>query len=128
MNSNNFQIGDILYSTHRDLRKGYHPIIYLQPLSEREFIGGMISHSDINNNIKLSDNYLEEKDSLSNQYIVTSDNSFLVVAKLVKFESWGPFRKVGKLTNQGLGFVQKTLENCRTETFANYFRRMKKIT
>jgi len=125
MNSRSFRKGDILFSTHRDLRRGYHPIVYFEPIpcSNREFIGAMITHSNSNGNIALSDNYFLDEDNNGNPYQVTFDNNYLVPAKLIKFEDWGLFTKVGELSQEGIEFFDNVIGNLSEETFANYYGR-----
>lgn len=127
MNSRNFRLGDILLSTHIELRNGYHPIIYIEakPYSRNEFIGAMITRSDINGNIALSDAHFFDNDEEGNKYQIIFKNNYLVPAKLIKFEDWGPFRKQGQLTKEGIDFLQKTIGTLHEETFANYYRRTK---
>ncbi len=116
MNSNNFKSGDILLATHREIRKGYHPIVYLAGYSDESFIGGMLTHhQDPLRNLKLDSSFFED--------IVGFENTFLVLGKFLKSEEWGPFKKINKLNPVGLNFVEKTLNGKPEETFSNYFKR-----
>jgi hypothetical protein len=116
MNSNIFKKGDILLATHREIRKGYHPIVYLAGYSDESFIGAMLTHhADTIRNLKLDSSFFENK--------VEFENTFLVIGKFLKSEEWGPFKKINELTPEGLNFVEKVLIDKPEETFANYFRR-----
>ena len=61
------------------------------------------------------------------QHKVTYDCSFLVKAKLIKSESWGPFSKVGELTAEGIQFVENTIGELPVQTFDRYYRRNKLV-
>lgn len=116
MNSKDFKPGDILRATHRALRKGYHPIIYVGGHSDTDFIGAMLTHHEDNTrNVKIDPAYFVNKSGY--------ENTYLVIGKFMKPEEWGPFNKVNQLTPDGLYFVIKTTEKQPLENFASYFRR-----
>ena len=116
MNSKDFKSGDILRATHRDLRKGYHPIIYVSDYSDTDFIGAMLTHHENSAlNVKMDSTYFVNK--------LGFEKTYLVIGKFMKSEEWGPFIKVNQLTPQGLSFVNTTINEKPLETFANYFRR-----
>lgn len=116
MNSAHFKTGDILQATHRELRKGYHPIIFVSRRSEFDFIGAMITHHpDEVRNVRMDIVHFEPG------YPITFDNSYLVRARLIKPEDWGPFNKIGKLTKEGIEFVENQIAGRPEETFAHYF-------
>lgn len=119
MNSSHFITGDILQATHRELRKGYHPIIFVSGRSEFDFIGAMITHHpDEDRNVRMDVSHFEPG------YLITFDNSYLVKARLIKPEEWGPFDKVGQLTETGIKFVENKISGQQEETFAHYFARL----
>lgn len=116
MNSNNFKPGDILRATHRELRKGYHPIVYISGYSDSEFVGAMLTHYDTTTrNVKMDSAFFQEK--------VGYENTYLVKGKFMKPEEWGPFTKINTLTNDGLSFVTEIIKNQPLEPFSTYFRR-----
>lgn len=125
MKSNNFTKGDILEATHRNLTKGYHYIIYLEGHSDLDFCGCMITHSNSHDNVPLEARHFETNDSQGCDFKVLYDNSFLVPRKFLKSEEWGPFEKVGALTHYGMAFLDKVIEHTETETFSQYYRRLK---
>lgn len=58
MNSKDFKPGHILWATHRELKKGYHPIVYLDGYTDRDFIGAMLTHyEDQNLNVKMNSEF-----------------------------------------------------------------------
>ncbi len=43
----------------------------------------------------------------------------------MKFEQWGPFAKIGQLTNSGISFVENNIDNLPAETWEAYLARTK---
>ncbi|MEA9414301.1 hypothetical protein [Flavobacterium sp. PL02] len=118
-----FEKGDILEATYRELIKGKHYIVYYKGFSQDDFIGGMITHSDVNGNFKMDANHFEIHNANGHLYKVTYDNSYLVQAKLIKPRDWGPFMKVGELSLAGIIFFENSIGELQSETFANYYRK-----
>ncbi len=119
MNSNDFKAGDILMATHRELKKGRHYIVYLEGNSDRDFIGAMITHHSSELNVSMgSDHFV---DTL--EFPVKYDGSYLVIGRFYKPESWGPFKKVGELTLEGVDFVKSITNHLPKETFKSYYKR-----
>lgn len=118
MNSTDFKLGDILVATHREIKKGYHPIVFISSNSKYDFIGAMITHETIaDRNVKMKESHFE------NEFEITYDESYLVKGRFIKSEEWGPFEKKGELTREGLDFVLENIYKCPIETFAKYFAR-----
>lgn len=116
MNSNNFKPGDILRATDRELRKGYHPIVYISGYSDSEFVGAMLTHhDDPTRNVKMDSAFFQKK--------VGYENTYLVTGKFMKPEEWGPFTKINQLTDDGLSFVTEIINDQPLEPFSTYFRR-----
>lgn len=116
MNSKEFKPGDILKAKHREITKGYHPIVYLSGHSDTNFIGAMLTHhTNPSRNVKMNSNYFIEPDNY--------ENTFLVIGKFIKSEEWGPFTKINQLTAEGLEFVISKISDQGLESFANYYRR-----
>ena len=119
------QQGDILEAKKRDKTAGRHFIVYYEGYSEENFIGGMITHLEDKRNIPMNKSHFELYDKNDNKYKITFDNTNLVVAKLIKFESWGPFTKVGRLSQKGIEFVTENIGELNSETFEEYKHRTK---
>jgi len=117
--------GDILEATHRELIEGFHYIIFYDGHSNNDFIGGMITHSGINQNKPMSEEHFNEADENGNIYKIQYDNTYLVNAKLIKPNKWGPYKKVGTLTNEGIAFLEDTIEHLPLETFGDYYYKIK---
>lgn len=118
-----FVRGDILKATHRAIKEGKHFIVYFDGYSDTDFIGGMITHSELYGNVKMEINHFEKVDANGINYNVIYDESFLVKAKLIKPNIWGPFTKVGCLTDNGKDFLINTIEDLETESFESYLLR-----
>ncbi|MDL2141696.1 hypothetical protein QQY79_04125 [Flavobacterium tructae] len=117
-----FQKGDILEAANRELTKGRHFIIYYEGFSQDDFIGGMITHSEINGNLKMDINHFEILDENGEEYKVIYDDSYIVNAKLIKPHVWGPYTKVGSLSVSGITFFENNIAELEPQTFANYYR------
>ena len=119
----NFSKGDILKAFKRNKKEGYHYIVYYQGNSNDDFIGGMLTHSDTPRNVKMSECHFERLDENGKAYTIYYNNSFLVKGKFIKPREWGPFTKVGKLTLDGIKFVENVIENLNCESFEDYLSR-----
>jgi hypothetical protein len=116
MNSKSFKPGDVLIASHRELTKGYHPILYLSGHSDTNFVGAMLTHhEDPTRNVQMNSAYFVKT--------IGFENTFLVIGKFMKPEEWGPFKMINRLTPEGLDFVNGKIHDQTLETFANYFRR-----
>jgi hypothetical protein len=47
-------------------------------------------------------------------------NSHFVNRVFIKFEEWGPFHKVGRLTDEGISFIENNILQQDAEPFADY--------
>ena len=113
--------GDILEAKNRHVDAGLHYIIFYAGKDERHFLGGMLTTSeDYEENILMHENYFETKDLDENDYKIKYQNSHLVPAKLMKLEFWGPFQVVGKLTAEGVEFVETHIDNLEEMLWEDY--------
>ncbi|KRD10034.1 hypothetical protein ASE21_09940 [Flavobacterium sp. Root901] len=118
--------GTILQATHRALTQGFHYIVYFEGNPDQDFIGGMITHYNGNGNVPMQPEYFEINDKNDKAFKVTYDNSFLVVGKFIKPSQWGPYSKVGKLSEEGIQFLENIIGNLPFEPFAYYYKRNQK--
>lgn len=121
--NNSYSIGDILMG-----RKTNHPIIYWRPKDEYYFIGCIITHSDemkFKNNIAFMPEHFETKDKNNDEYNIVFDNSYFVKLGLLKKMEWGPFQRVGKLTNAGIKHIEKNLEHNNLTEWKDYIKKDK---
>ncbi|MGG6231328.1 hypothetical protein [Tenacibaculum sp. SDUM215027] len=104
--------GDILEAKNREFDAGLHYIIFYSGKDERHFLGGMLTTSNkYEENIPMLKNHFEIKDLDNNNFKIKYQNSHLVPAKLMKLESWGPFQIVGKLTKDGVEFIESQIDD-----------------
>lgn len=111
------QRGDILKATDRSLRAGNHPIVFFDCMGT-DFIGCMLTHKEKD----------ENEPMLIAHFLYTSDdfkyeNTQIVKGRFEKFLGWGPFYKIGRLSESGINFVENLIRDLPLETFANYYRR-----
>lgn len=119
--------GDILKASKRQRDKWRHFVVYFEQLSEHDFIGGMITHADFSQNLKMSADLFNTLDPNGTKYEVVYDGSFLVKAKLIKPHDWGPFSKVGELSEKGIEFFELAIKDLKLETFTDYLKSNKNI-
>jgi hypothetical protein len=115
------KIGDILEASNKSKGAGIHYIIFYQGYNDIEFMGGMLTSTELfPQNILMNDNHFVEKDEKGKDFKVTFKNSKLVPAKLYKPENWGPFDKVGQLTELGIAFVEENIGHLEAEFWEEY--------
>lgn len=119
------QRGDILEAKNRAKTAGRHFIIYYDGGNDTNFIGGMITHKLSEKNKSMLKSHFEALNEKGVKNKVVYDNTSLVIAKLVKFESWGPFTKIGKLSKEGIEFMVDAIDNLNSETWDEYIKRTK---
>lgn len=117
--------GDILEASNRAYDAGRHYIVFYDGYDDTNFIGGMVTHMPSHKNAVMNQSHFYRTDSGGNNYKFQFDNSNLVIAKLMKFEAWGPFTKVGELTPEGINFVEITIGDLNSETWEEYRERTK---
>lgn len=116
--------GDILEARDRRFQAGKHYIIFYDGYDDNEFIAGVLTSTDMFPvNILMNSCYFVEKDEFGNDFKITCKNSKLVPAKLFKPEEWGPFEKVGQLTDEGIAFLDQHIGNLQAEYWQNYIIR-----
>lgn len=114
-------IGDILEASDRSREAGFHYIIFYDGYSDNEFMAGVLTSTDkYPVNILMNLNHFLQKDENGNDFKVTFKNSKLVPAKLYKPENWGPFEKVGQLTEDGIAFVKEHVSHLEAEFWEEY--------
>ena len=110
MNDVNYQIGEILEGENNSPRDGNHYIVFFEKLDGCDFVGAMISTSSYRGrNLPMSVEHFETHNPDFIEWIVSYRGSYLVPAKLHKFNEMGPFHKVGQLTQTGIEFLIKAI-------------------
>jgi hypothetical protein len=98
-----------------------HFIIFYDHLNGKDFIGAMITSSNnYAENLQMNENQFQEFDEFGNKCTVVYKESFLVPAKLHKIISMGPFELVGQLTEEGIDFVTKNIDNLPMVSWEEY--------
>jgi hypothetical protein len=107
-----FTRGDIVIGNDRRYSAAKHPIIYLEGDLSVDFIGVMLtSSSTYSTNIWLPEEYVISRNEHGDLYVFQHKNTHFVSIRLLKPISWGPFKKVGKITEQGILFIEKEINN-----------------
>jgi len=106
--------GDILLPSNRlskeDWLNGlYHPAILWDDLFEgnRDFLGIMLTHSLPNGRFK---NILMATNHIEAGHEIGFSNTCFVNQVFVKFQKWRPFEMVGRLTSEGIHFIENHLD------------------
>lgn len=117
-----FEFGDILIG-----RKTNHPIIYFSDKNIHQFFGCIITHSSkYSNNIPMNNNHFKVNDESGKLYEIQFENSFVARLKLEKKNEWGPFKKVGKLTDDGKLFIKANVKYESPTTWSEYIKSFKR--
>lgn len=112
INNVNYVIGDILEGENNSPRDGNHYIVFFEKLDGHDFVGAMITTSRYHGrNLPMSISHFETHKSEQTEWVVSYRGSYLVPAKLHKFNEMGPFHKVGQLTRNGIEFLLNAIGN-----------------
>jgi len=116
--------GDIIWVEfdNRDRIRLKHPAIIWQDEFDgnSDFNGVMITRAEPNPRF---DNILMEESHFEKGFNVGFNNSHFVNQIFLKFEIWGPFHQAGRLTSDGIQFIEESLTNLVITKFEIYIRR-----
>ena len=99
----------------------YHPIIFLSEIDDDFFLGAMLTSSaTYKDNILMDVSHFEIHDHMGEEYVLQYKNTYLVKAKLIKKHEWSPFRKIGKLTAEGIAFVEEHIDTTHEKLWEDY--------
>ena len=115
--------GEILEGAERTPATAKHYIVFYDPLDDSSFVGAIITHAQNALNAAMSVDHFKTKDESSEPFKIQYENSNLVKAKLFKLQDWGPFTRVGELTETGIKFVEATIDHLEPETWGDYLVR-----
>jgi len=104
--------GDILKGEKRGRDAAYHMIIYLKSNNSDSFLGVVLTHSEIKDNILMKKEHFIEVDKRGKKYEFSFNNTYLVKGVFIKPGEWGPFEKIGELTKEGIKFIKLKINNC----------------
>lgn len=99
----------------------YHPaIVWDIPFNgQRDFNGLMLTTSKPS---PVFDNIAMNEEHFYNDFKITYNNSHFVNQLFYKFGSWGEFELVGRLTDEGLKFIDERLTNHTPIEFMKYIK------
>lgn len=101
-----------------------HYIIFIEKYDFPDFIGAMITSTDFGEKNKLMlESHFKNKFEDGTNCSVVYNNSHLVIAKLHKYFTMGPFELCGILSESGIQFVNKNVENLDLESWREYLQR-----
>ncbi|MEO9868828.1 hypothetical protein [Ekhidna sp.] len=113
-----FKKGDILEADKRKFHQGRHMIlIWGEYRNEYDFEGLMLTHSD-----RYPDNVLLDKTHVSNDHEFRWENTHFVNQLFIKLSDWGPFEKVGEITESGMSFIEEKLTNTEATYYMDYIK------
>lgn len=113
-----FKKGEIVRATKRDRSEGFHYIVVWTDFDEgNDFVGIMLTTSTTE---EYADNVLLDIDHIKKDLDFEWKNSHFVNRLFIKFSAWGPFTKVGELTESGIKFISDNLQDIPPVTFDEY--------
>lgn len=109
--------GDIVRANRRTRHEGYHYILVWTDFDEgSDFIGVMLTIApQYPDNIPMSLNHFVQGTEL-----VYRRSQHFVNRLFTKFAAWGPFTKVGELTEEGAQFIEENLQDIAPVLFEKY--------
>lgn len=113
-----FSTGDILKGKDTN-----HPIIFLKKENTDFFYGCIITHSNSKRypiNIPMEIQHFEVSNETGQKYEIQFERTHIVKLELIKKNEWGPFKVKGKLTSEGIQFVENQLKNLEPTTWKKY--------
>ena len=123
-----FRKGDIVLPTNRVAKRNwlrglYHPAVVRDDFYDgnSNFHGIMLTHTCPNRqfeNILMAANHFEP------EHEVRFLNTHFVNQVFVKFQGWGPFELVGRLTAEGIEFIENHLNRNSDPMEFNYYRQL----
>ncbi len=109
--------GHVVRATRSRRHEGYHYILVWTDFDERsDFIGIMLTTaSQYPDNIPMAKNHFVQGTELG-----WHESQHFVNRLFMKFAAWGPFTKVGELTEDGTQFVTVNLQDIEPVPFEEY--------
>ena len=99
--------GDILKGSKRGRDAAFHFIVFLEGKNDDSFIGAVLTHSNRHkNNILMKEEHFQKTTADVKKHEFGFDNTHLVKGRFIKLQNWGPFEKIGELTEAGIEFVE----------------------
>jgi len=102
-----------------------HPYVFFEQIDDSTFKGVMLSSIGPfrGDNIPLRNDHFKKLDESGNEYFIQNKPSFFPCVALVKrFEVTGR-RKEGELTDEGINYIESTIEDFKPEKWSEYIKR-----
>jgi hypothetical protein len=116
--------GDILAGADRRREAALHYIIALESYHRGNFLGAMLTSKDTYaENIPLRPEHIRTHAHDGSEFKIQHKNSHFVRGKFIKLEGWGPFKKVGELTEEGMALVESETKGLVSELWDDYVAR-----
>lgn len=115
-----FEKGDIIWVdlVNRNPSRLKHPaVVWEDTDDESDFYGIMLTRAIPS---KRFDNIPMNETHFETEYEITFSNTHFVNQLFIKFQEWGPFYKRGKLTEQGIKFIENELTHTEPMSFDEY--------
>ena len=107
-------------------RKPRHPIVFIGEKNSDQFIGCMLTHSPskvFQNNVRLKFSYFDLTDENGEKYSTRFSRSYFVNLKLIKKNDWGPYKLTGKLSQEGIEFIEAFIKEKSSIWWRDYWNK-----
>ena len=104
------KLGDILQARSRNWTTGKHYIICLRGNGINLLIGAVLTTRP-RDNVPLKKEHFKSIDEHGKQFKVQFKSSHVVKGRFIKPPKWGPYKKVGELTSEGIAFVLSVVKH-----------------
>lgn len=118
MFKNKFSIGDILEGTNRKFHEAFHYVVFYAGDPDDDFCGGFITTSPKYQNIPMKSEHFESGHKIG------YNNSYLAAHKFIKLKDWGPYTKVGRLTREGIQFMEEKIGELQAVLYTDYIKKL----
>ena len=113
--------GDILKGSKRGRGAAFHFIVFLDGRDSISFIGAVLTHSSrYNDNVLMNEEHFRKSNANGKKYGFNFDSTYLIVKRFIKLQEWGPFKKIGELTKEGIKFVEFKTNHQKPILWDNY--------
>lgn len=112
--------GEIYKGTKTDRYAARHPILFFEAKNDDFFIGGVLTHALKPDNVLMKIEHFKVVNGDNKRYDFRFSNTRLVMYRFIKPEGWGPYTKVGELTEEGINFIDSIVSNQDPRTWKEY--------
>lgn len=111
-----FEKGDILQGEKNKRNQAFHYIVYLDG-SDNIPVGVVLTHSKdyVCNKVMKPEHFVDPE-----EWFDESKATCLIAHKFQKLEEWGPYNKKGRLTQQGIQFVENLVSSLESQLYSEY--------